>query len=1057
MISRWNKLQYKTEMKTIKAIILSLLLISAFPVFAQQKITVKGTVVDSSGEPLPGVAVMIHKTKTGSVTDIDGKYEIKVPSDASLQFVYLGYEDVVEEVKGRSTINITMTETAMLLDAAMVNVGYGSVRKSDLTGALSSVTMSDLAEQSKASLENMLQGRMAGVQVISGDGTPGGGMSVKIRGAASITASVDPLYVIDGFPYISENTDQSTTMAGNSGSLSPLAMINPNDIESIEVLKDASATAIYGSRAANGVVLITTKVGSDGKPRISYSGSYGVQQITRTMEMLSQADYLRIIEAQGQTEVTNAFYDDTGFIREDLQDPKAYIDWQDLIFRLGHKTEHQVSMSGGSKSTKYTVSLGLYDEDGIIINSDFTRLSGRINLDTKVNDWFTVGTRSSINYINNNGQWSGGGKNEYAGTVFKALKYRPINMNPSSEDFDPGEMIDEFSNNTSNPLVFANDIVKRKTSSQVLLNGYLKFRICKGLELQITGGAALTNARNSNFYPAHTDIGRLTAGRAEVGSVSSINWNQENILSYNFSRNKHSFNATAAFSMQSYEQKNIYIDVRNFQSEINGADDISMATDTYAKSTNYKMFNTVSVLGRINYNYANRYYVTASYRQDGSSRFGDNNKWAGFPSVALAWRPTQERFMEPLRHWLYSMKIRTSYGWTGNQNINPYSSLPLLGPSYYSWGDSAIIGYVPNSWGNDNLKWETTKQMDAGIDLEFFKGRFNITYDYYSKRTEDMLLSMRVPTTSGYGNRLANIGSIRQWGHELSISGTPFNSVFRWEIGLNLSFENNSVLSLGNDMSELVVGQYHKVVPGMPLGTFYGWEYDGLYQAEHFDDAGKLLPDVPYVTGFSASHRPGDMKFKDLSGPDGKPDGVVNEYDRVPIGNASPLFYGGLMNNFRYRNFELKVFMNFSYGNDVYNTNMERFGVPLVNQLQNYFARVADYWTPENTDTDIPRLCPGNSDKSTNTGYAVDYFLEDASFLRISNITLGYSIPKKALSKIKMSGIKVYASVDNAWVFTKYSGYDPEVSLSSNPMAPGLDANPYPRARVYKVGLNINF
>ena len=1044
-------------MKTKTIIIFVLAFFFNASMLTAQNIKVKGTVSAEDGAPLSGVAVLVRQSNVGTVTDDKGNYSINVKKGDQLLFTCLGYEDQTIKVDGKTVIDVVMAESSEYLEAATVNVGYGYVKKSDLTGAVTSLIMSDIAEQNKSNLENLLQGRISGVQVVSSDGTPGGGLSVRIRGAASITASAEPLYVIDGFPYVPENPEQTGVMSGMSSSVSPLAMINPSDIESIVILKDASATAIYGSRAANGVVLITTKMGAEGKPRLSYSGSFGMQYVSKKMQMISQDEYLNIIETMGPKAETAQFFDEDVFIREELRDPKAYIDWQDLIFQWGHKTDHQLSLSGGSQGFKYNLSLGVYDENGIVINSDFTRLSGRLNMESKINRWLTVGVRASGSYLNTNGPWSGGGSGQFSGLIYKALRYRPINMNPDSEVFDPGEMIDEFSNNVSNPLVFAYDIDKKKSSNQALMSGYLKINIAKGLDLQVTGGASLSNYNNVNYFASNTDIGRLTDGRADTGAFSSLNWQQENILTYNFSKNRHRLSVMGALSFNNYSSNSLFIDVRKFQSESNRGNDISMATQVEAKTTTYRMYSTMSLLGRINYNYDSRYYLTVSFREDASSRFGANNRWAGFPSVAAAWSLGREKFMSPLKPVLSHLKIRTSYGWTGNQSIPPYSSQPLLKNGYYPWGESLSIGYGSASWGNDNLKWETTNQVGAGVDIELFNGRIGFTYDFYNKKTYDMLLSMKVPTSSGYTSRLSNAGSIRQWGHELTLNATPFNGRFCWEVGFNISFENNRVVSLGDNMSELNAGTNHKVVPGMSLGTFYGWKYDGLYQAEDFDEHGKLIPGVPMVTGF-ASHQPGDMKFKDLSGPDGQPDGIVNDYDMVPIGQALPLFYGGLMNNFRLGDFELKVFLNYSYGNSVYNRNMENFGIPRTSaSIQNYFARVADHWTVDNTDTDVPRLCLTKQDKATNYGHSVDYFLEDASFLRISNITFGYNIPDKFLSRIRVSGLKLYLSVDNAYVFTKYSGYDPEVSMSANPLTPGIDANPYPRARVYKAGLNINF
>ncbi len=1042
-----------------------------------QRITVTGRVTDDSGSTIPGASVVLKGTNTGSFTDMDGNYSLNVQMNDTLVFSFIGMETREVRVTGSPT-NVQLN-SAMIGLEEMVVIGYGSVRRSDLTGSVSSVKMDDMKERGITTLEGFLQGTAAGVQVTSTDGTPGGGMSVRIRGAASINASPEPLYVIDGFPVVSETMEHDAPYGGNfsgtvGGYQSPLASLNPGDIESIEILKDASATAIYGARGANGVVLITTKKGQEGRPRVTYDAYIGQQNVSKKLEMLSQEQYLDII---GQNALGSAWIDTiSGMPHDYLYNPDLFINWQDQIFVNGAIQNHSLGISGGTNRSTYNLSLGYLRNEGIIMNSMFERFSTRLNLDNTITDRIKIGARFNTSYTKYSGAFSGGTDGYFAGIIFSALRYRPIF--PEQQDiyldpeFDnPAELGTEDNFAVTNPVIFANELVRRHSRLNNRFDVFAEVDIVKGLKFRSTAGVDLIYNRNTRYYPKTTALGNFHNGRVQEDKQNGFTLLNENTFNYSLRTRNHRVNAVAGFTAQQFTRDGLYIDVSNFPIETNSFYNLSAGLSPQFPVSPYDSWTIASLLARINYTLKNRYLFTASYRRDGSSRFGAANKWAGFPSLAIAWNAHQEKFMDQFT-FINELKLRTSYGITGNQNIARYSSLASTATEYYPFSGSTQLAITDAQMANANLKWETTIQSNLGLDIGLLNDRINITFDWYKKSTKDLLLNAVVPATTGHTRVLQNIGAIEQSGTEFSFSGCPIStSNFSWNIGFNVSWANNKVLDLG-DTDEIIVGggggyQIHVIRVGQPLGMFYGLIWNGIYQLEDFDyDENlphelrnyKLKEGVAYSVGHMSNQLPGDPKFVDISGPEGVPDGVIDAYDRHVIGNANPKHIGGITNNFRYNNFDLRVFMNWSYGNQVYNWQTFRLGMPKQNTTMNYLSSVANYWTPDNPTNDMPALNAGTTGRNIrdlSTGNS--FMIEDASFLRLASVVLGYKIPGQILSMAGISSIRVYVSAENLYVWTNYSGYDPEVSMGRNPLNPGVDSNPYPRSKTYMLGVNVNF
>ncbi len=1003
-------------------------------------ITVSGVVIseeDQSG--LPGVNVLIKGTTTGTVTDVDGVYRIEVPNaETVLVFSSIGYlsEEVV--VGNRTEINLTMLPDIKSLEEIVV-IGYGTQKKSDLTGAVSSVKAEDLQETPITSIDQGLVGRASGVMVTQTSGMPGAVASIRIRGSSSLQGGNEPLYVIDGFPIYNGSGYGNT---GGNARLSGLSTINPNDIESIEVLKDASATAIYGARAANGVVLITTKSGKDGKDQITFDAYYGVQNVVQTIDVMNALQYGELVNEAYTNDGLDPIYDNAKM--EELRANPQGTDWQDQIFQSAPIQNYQLTFSGGDKKTNYSISANYFNQEGIIINSDFDRFSGRINISRKINDKFKVGTNLNVSRtVSNAVQTDVGGQ---SGVVSAGMKFNPILPIYENEALGEYTPVNTPGVITPNPVATAKEQVRESTMTRLLGNIYGEWELLPNLKAKVSLGTDLVNTKFDTFIPSNIfESGGVAS--ATVNGGYTTNWLNENTLSWFKQINEdHSINLLGGVTFQQNINEGVTGSSQDYVNNVleeNGLEAGAVYNQPASSSTEWSL---ISYLGRINYNIKEKYLFSVNGRVDGSSRFGANNKYAFFPSGAVAWRLIEEDFIQDMG--LFSnLKLRASYGVVGNQEIGLYSSLPTLTNTTYTLGRSLVTGFYPNTIPNPDLRWERTSQFDIGLDFGFWQERLRFTADYYLKTTTDLIYDVAVPYVSGFASSLQNIGSIQNQGVELSIESDIFDAGdFKWISSFNISFNRNKVLELGGEDykdvgggdGHLKTGAVHRLIVGEPIGLFYGYVFDGIFQDQPELDAG---PNGP-------TNWMGGRRYQDISGPEGVPDGIVNAtYDRTIIGDPNPDFYGGFTNTVSYRGFELNLFLQYSYGNDIFNYNALELELPSGGQ--NVYADLVNRWTPENPSNEYPVATTNRS------AVFSDAYIEDGSYLKVKTLTLGYSFP--GLNSQKISGLKVYVTGQNLLTFTDYPGYDPEVSFrGATNLELGEDFGGYPQARTFMVGVKMN-
>ncbi len=1031
--------------------LLLIILCLSFWGFAQKKVS--GIVTDSNGERMPGVTVVVKNTMVGTISGAKGEYSINMPESTTvIVYSFIGMQTQEVEVGERSEINVQLESAVTELDE-VVAIGYGTVRKRDLTGAVASVRSEDLEQIKAPSFAEALQGRIAGVQITSQSGEPGSGVSISIRGANSINAGTQPLYVIDGVQVEMSSGEIANSSAGASTTGNPLSSINPSDIETIEVLKDASATAIYGSRGANGVVIINTKGGKEGKGRFNVDVYTGFSQASKKLDVLSAVDYA--VYRHSRVPTDERFGMDTDG-DEVLDTPIDYSDstnvnWQDELFRTAVTQSYNVSYSGGNKQTSYSAGVGVHLQEGIIDYNEWDRYSSRFKINHRVNDNFQVGSSLNFSHSISTGVVTGGGVGDWNGSVQKLVLFRPFKTE--------SEYVDDEVSGITEPDILLRDAQKESSFSSTIGNLFGEYTIVKGLDLKATIGGRLTDSKIKEFFPSHVGVGKTTNAYANTENIKSLSWFIENTLNYSFKINKiHRFVALAGFEMEYYSNEGFSIQNQNFEIENNGYDDISKALAVTGYSSNKYDRSRMSFFGRVNYNMKDRYLITASLRGDGSSKFGKGNKYSYFPSAAFAWRMNEENFMK--NQQAFSMlKWRLSYGETGNDRIPTYASLSQFGNAFYSADGIPLSGLRPTSAENQELKWETTIQYNAGLDIGLLKNNLILNVDYYLKQTRDMLLWAELPSQSGFTGQWQNIGQVDNKGIEIALEAHIINkSDFKWEANLNFNRNRNEVISLGD--SEFIPVEYPggwfttpgRVIVGESIGTSYGFEFVGIYQENDFnyaeDGSYTLKEGVPDIAGVNV--QPGDLKYRDLSGPDGTPDGIVNdEFDRTVIGNNAPKHFGGLNNTFRYKNFDLSAFLQWSYGFDIFYAGKMRLHgghSPNFNVVYDYWN---DVWTPDNPTNQTPRL---EADlKKTSS-----YYIEDGSYLRLQNITLGYNIPLKASKKLGIQNCRIYCTGQNLITWTNYSGYDPEIA-GANALLKGFDRITYPRSKSIIVGVNFTF
>lgn len=1038
------------------------------------RVTVKG-----GNEPVAG-ATVTNITRSRSVaTKADGTYSIVANASDLIRITSVNYKTASFIVnKNTAVYNIALEEEANDLNSVMV-IGYGTVKKRDVTGSVAQVNMADMLKAPVKSFDEMLAGRVAGVQVTSSDGQPGAGINIVVRGANSVTQSNSPLYVIDGFPI--EDPDNNA--------------LNPDDIESINVLKDASATAIYGARGANGVIMITTKRGKTGAPVVSLDSYYGTQKTRKTIPMMQPADFVKyMLEWNPSTtpwDPTASYsgitpyqlYFSGGTTTDYYQDTAKFIDWQNMVLRNAPMMSHTLNVSGGSGGTRYSVSGNMVNQDGIILNSGYKRYQGRASLDQTFNTKVKAGINVNYSRMEQYGVIVAQSTNSATtNLMYSVWGYRPVEASPESQaatgvsdDYSQTDaLVDPTVSSTQdyrfNPVVNINNAYNKTYTNNLIANAYLEYKILPELTLRITGGLNDRLRRQDKFNNSKTQYGNpFTSSNGPNGSViyyENNSWLNENYLTYNKVFNGvHSLNVMAGFS----EQKNTSdsygssaIQVPNEQLGIN-----ALTQGTPVSIASVSSLNTsASFISRINYGYASRYLFTATFRRDGSSKFAPQNHWGNFPSGAFAWNFSRENFLKGFKA-LTDGKLRISYGATGNNRVSDFAYLSNYSQTpgnstVYTFGNLPVTGAVPTTIGNPDLKWETTYQWDGGLDLTFFKNRISFTGDVYSKKTKNLLLNAAVPTSTGYSTVYENIGDVQNQGLELALNTVNIEtSKFMWTSSFNISFNKSKVLSLANNqealLSSIAWDNNWSSIPayiakvGQPLGMMYGYIWDGVYQYSDFDNASGryvLKSTVPTNGNARANIQPGDIKYKDING-----DGVVNANDYTVIGHSLPIHIGGFTNNFTYGNFDLNVFLQWSYGNDIMNANRMMFeGNALGKNFLEQYASYDDRWTPENTNTTQFRT------KGYFGGGYSSKTVEDGSYLRLKTISLGYNIPQSVLKKYKIKSFRLYASAQNLITWTKYTGLDPEVNTyNSSVLTGGFDYSPYPRAKTVVFGVNVSF
>ncbi len=1023
--------------------------------FALQAQTLTGKVSSSDdGTLLPGVTVVIKNTTEGTTTDANGRYTLEAGKGATLVFSCIGYESKELVVGAQNILDVVLVQTSEVLKDLVV-VAYGVVKKSDLTGSVSSISSEDLSRTAPTSLDQALQGRAAGVQVTQVSGRPGGETSIRIRGSSSINAGNEPLYVVDGMLITSDNGQ--TNAGGVAGSnLNGISSINPSDIERIEILKDASATAMYGSRGSNGVVLITTKRGRAGKSSVTFDSYYGVQQVTKKLEMLNGEEFANYMNAYSKE--SGLPLDARYIVPEKFGEGT---DWQEAIFRQAAFQSYQLSTLGGSETTQYSVSGGYFKQDGIILNSDFERFSLRTNLDQQVSRRFKTGASVGISYITSRGVLTGaqspGTGVLLPGATTSALLFPSTLPVLDSTVVGGYTFQDDRGRNIGNPVADALETDNIAHNARVIANTYGILTLAEGLNLKASAGIDGFSVKENRFVPNFLKRTEPNRGDAVVATVDGYTWLTEFTLNYDRTiRDRHAVNALVGSTFQGFRSERLFAFALDFPDNRSGWHNLSSALNPQPAATGELTWGIVSYLGRVNYTFDNRILLTLTGRVDGASKFGANNKYGVFPSGSIAWKLHEEDFIKNLGLF-YSLKTRLSYGVIGNQEIFPYASLATVGPIGQGVFNNTepYIGQEPLRYPNPNLKWERTNQADFGIDAEFAGGRFAATFDVYQKQTADLLLFTPIPTTTGFSGYLANIGGLRNRGFEAALGSRNTTGAFGWKTDLNFSINRNEITALAGENDIFVPGVLQ--VPagwsilrvGQPIGTFYGLVSDGIFQTADEAAAGPHLK--------AQTPKPGDRRYKDLNGRDaqgnltGQPDGVIDEADRTIIGDANPDFTWGLTNVFTYKNFDLSIFVQGVQGNEIVNAYL--FEIGSLNAETNVLKEFYDNrWTPENPNNEYVKINPSERNIFS------DQQVEDGSFIRIKNITLGYTFPAGWLQRVKMSKFRIYASANNLFTLTDYRGYDPEVNaFGQSNLLQGIDYGGYPLARTIVGGIQVGF
>lgn len=1038
-----------------------LFLVCMTPLWAfSQNITVTGTVLDEAGDPLIGATVQQKGAANGIATDIDGNFKLNVPKNATLVVSYVGYNTQSVAVDGRTNITITLKENAEMLDEVVV-VGYGQMKRSDMTGSVVSVNDAAIKKSIPTSIDQVLQGRAAGVQIQANSGTPGASTSIRIRGINSLNATNQPIFVIDGVVIDSATDDESSN---------PLSAINPSDIVSMDILKDASATAIYGSRASNGVIMITTKRGQAGNATVTYDGYAGWQEMPKKYDMLNLQEYAR--HHNYRANGLHLLDPSSAFVNPDALGEGT--DWQDELFKKAFMTSHNISVSGGNEKTTYAFSGGYLRQNGIALGSGFRRLSLRSNIDTQIKSWLRGGVNFSFSETK---QEVGTDKN----TIMSALRQQPtVAVTSPDGSFDGPEDVWM----PDNPVGLAEIITNNNRKTNFRFNTYLEATLYKGLTLK-TEVSGDWNYNNYYYYQPDYQFGIKTQDTrtSKWTKTNTKYWSWRNILTYNMTFNKvHSINAMIGQEMSHYNWETQVGTASGFLS--NTTPDLSAGDITTSTTTGYKFANSLlSYFGRAFYSYDDRYLVTATIRRDGSSKFTKENRWGWFPSVALAWRASQESFLSDIA-WLNNAKLRAGWGSTGNQNVDQWATIALLSFKTTPWGTGVLTGNTPNP----DLTWETTHSWNFGLDLGFLDNRIELVADVYYKKTKNLLLQIQNPAYLGSvgqgaaSNPWANIGSLENKGLELTLNTTNITTRdFQWTTNVVFGLNRNKVRSLDTETATLDKSFQPssnnfivtRTAVGQPIGQFWGYKVIGRFDEPtdfYYHDANGQLKQVAIPEGNVIGENStwlGDYIFEDTNG-----DGVINAEDCTYIGNPEPKFTFGFGNTFSWKGIDLTIFFSGSYGNKALNLN--RYIIEDPRQNSNILKSALNYAVvgkidPNGPDNDYRNLHVINasstlmpavqrSDANSNYSRISDRFIEDASYIRLQNISLGYTFPKAWVRKCFLENARVYMNIQNLHTWTEYKGLDPEVgAMYGDALMTGLDYGRYPTPRIYTFGLNVSF
>lgn len=1043
-----------------------------------QSLTVTGKVMDSEGYEVIGGSVTVKGAAgVGTVTDINGNYTLKVENASKdiLVFSYVGMTSQEVKVNGQNVINVTLKADAVLLDE-VVAIGYATVKRKDLTGSVASVNSKELSKVPTSDITQALAGRMAGVQVTQSEGAPGASISIRVRGGISITQSNEPLYIIDGFP-----------------SEDGMSTLDPAEIETIDILKDASATAIYGARGANGVVVITTKNGGkDKKATITFDSYVGFKKIAKKLDVLSSKEFALLdYERRVYLSKTQEDWDKgiSGFEKvygkfSDIDANYANrkgLDWQDeTLGRTAITQNYRVGVSGGTDKLNYNLGYSYYDEEGAMVFSGSKKHNISFNMNHKLTDRLSINARISYDQMKITGMGTSEGGDRF-NKMQHILQYRPMigiagDDNLLLGDEDP-IFTDDAGNVMQNPLLSAAEETNNREYRTFQANGGITLKLWKGFSFRNTTGMRYQTRRNDIFFGDKSITAKRSSINGSIENIENSSFQTSNVLNYNWSGKDHDITAMVGQEYVNRWTRRFKAAAANFPNDDIGLGDLSLGLPTAVSSSENYDDKLLSFFARFNYGFRDKYLFTASLRADGSSKFGKNNKWGYFPAFSAAWRLGEEEFIKNLN--IFSdLKLRVGYGMAGNNRIDSYLSLAVLNSVTYPSGDSTQSGYVPKQIPNPDLKWEANKTFNFGIDFGFFNQRLTISPEFYVNRSSNLLLSAKLPTSSGYNSMVINAGETENKGIDLTInSANIMTKDFTWNTAVTLSHNKNSVKKLTGEEVQLWEAKFgydqktHIIGVDRPLGQMYGYVTDGLYQVSDFDyDAATktytLKDGVPYM-GKKKDVKPGMWKFKNV---DGSEDCKITEGDKTVIGNAYPKFYGGINNTFTYKDFDLSIFLTYSFGNDVLNaTKLTNTKTALQNRNVLDVANSSNRWVVVNQAgeliTDPEEMAAINQgknfaavyDNEVGDTYIHSWAVEDGSYLKLSNITLGYTFPKKVLNKIGISKLRLYATGSNLLTWTKYSGFDPEVSTMGNGLTPGVDFGAYPKSRSFVFGINLAF